>query len=320
MNVSALAELCVIDQPAITTILNKIRDSDYIMNDLEDCLKPYAGKELRLITNDPRIGLIIIDEVCQAILEYYVFDARTYKGKEAAKVNFRNLSKTTIRLFIWSKTGYQPDNFTSSVSIKDELYWYKRLKIATSDSEKPLPPGYFCIYLEMIRFFAELENRLGYIFPDKNQKTGEYIVVDISIGQRFNSWLRSDDEVAYLTRKEFLGSGESIDFRVPSNKIPEGGKNLHEVDWYNHVYPFESHGEYAKQSAKAYPNKYRGLFNHFLEEYYIPDFCFNYIKDRDPIGIEEMKQNVLAMSDFSRASLSNTLVGRFITNLLPPSK
>jgi hypothetical protein len=81
--VCLIIPLCnAIDQPAITTILNKIRDSDYIMNDLEDCLKPYAGKELRLITNDPRIGLIIIDEVCQAILEYYVFDARIYKGKE----------------------------------------------------------------------------------------------------------------------------------------------------------------------------------------------------------------------------------------------
>ena len=94
-------------------------------------------------------------------------------------------------------------------------YWYKRMGLAMSDIEKPLQAGYFCVYLEMMRFFSELEVRFGYVFPDKDILKDKYIVVDISIGGRFNEWLRSDDEIAYLTREKFLGSGEPIDFRPP---------------------------------------------------------------------------------------------------------
>ncbi len=83
-------------------------------------------------------------------------------------------------------------------------YWYKRIGLAMSDTEKPLEAGYFCVYVEMMRFFSELEMRLGYIVDDKNLIIDEYIVPDISIGISFNNWLRSDDEIAYLTRKEFL--------------------------------------------------------------------------------------------------------------------
>lgn len=46
--------------------MNRIRDSDPITNNLEDCLQPYAGQDLRLISNDPSGGLIIVDEVCKS--------------------------------------------------------------------------------------------------------------------------------------------------------------------------------------------------------------------------------------------------------------
>jgi hypothetical protein len=42
-------------------------------NDLSECLKPFAGEELRLETNDLQGMLIIPDEVCQAVVEYYAF-------------------------------------------------------------------------------------------------------------------------------------------------------------------------------------------------------------------------------------------------------
>jgi len=199
-------------------------------------------------------------------------------------------------------------------------YWYKRMGLAMSHSENPLQRGYFCVYLEMMRLFSELESHLGYVVPDVNLLTDEYVVPDISIAKCFNNWLRKEDEISCLTRKEFLGSDEIIDFRDPSNKIPQGGKNLHEIMKYTHIYPVESHGDNNEQLAKGYPNKYRGIFNHYLEEYYIPDKLLGYIKERDFQGVEEVRKNILAMSDSKRQSLSNTLVGRFIQNLLPPSK
>ncbi|MFN6455893.1 MAG: Rha family transcriptional regulator [Nostoc sp. EfeVER01] len=196
-------------------------------------------------------------------------------------------------------------------------YWYKRIGLAMSDTEKPLEAGYFCVYVEMMRFFSELEMRLGYVVDDKNLITDEYIVPDISIGISFNNWLRSDDEIAYLTRKEFLGSGEIVDFRKPSPKVPNGGINRYEILEYNHIYPIESHGKNNSKPSNSYPNKYKSIFHHYLEEYYIPDKCFKYIKDRDPQGIENLKIIISVMPDKTRNSLSNTLVGRFIGNLLP---
>ena len=80
MTVTALANFCSVDQPAITKMLNKIRDSNPITNDLPKSLKLYVGKDWRLITNDAQNSLFIIDELCHAILEYYAIDARKYKG------------------------------------------------------------------------------------------------------------------------------------------------------------------------------------------------------------------------------------------------
>jgi phage regulator Rha-like protein len=56
-------------------------------------------------------------------------------------------------------------------SVKSNSYWYKRIGLAMSDSDKPLEAGYFCVYVEMMRFFSELEMRLGYVIDDKNLVT-----------------------------------------------------------------------------------------------------------------------------------------------------
>ena len=328
MTVSALADFCGVDQPVITNLLNKVRDSDPILNDLEDCLKLYAGNDLRLISNDSQGRLIIIDEVCQAILEYYAFDARSYKGKDIAVNNFRVISKAGMRLFIWSKTGYVPPEFRQDKQAAKGSYWYKRLGLAMSNLEKPLQAGYFCVYLEMMRFFNELEVRLGYVVPDFNVDTFQYVIPDNSIGQCFNSWLRDEDktisiELARKVRKQFLGSEEIVDFRDAAN-LKSGyrpaGKNNYELVKYNHVFPKESHPKKNIHPVNSYPNKYKSIFHYYLEEHYIPERCFAYIQERDPKGIEQIKQNLALMPDKTKFTLSKTLVGRFIQNLLPPSK
>lgn len=62
--------------------------------------------------------------------------------------------------------------------------------LAMSDIEKPLQAGYFCIYVEMMNFFRDLEMHLNYVVKDLNPETEEYIVPDISIAKCFNNWLR----------------------------------------------------------------------------------------------------------------------------------
>ena len=328
MNVSALANFCGVAQQTITQILNRIRDFDPITNTLEDCLKPYAGKELRLITNDPQGRVIIVDEVCQAILEYYAFDARSYDGKDLAKNNFRVISKAGMRVFIWSQTGYVPSELGQNRKHQKGTYWYKRLGLAMSDTEKPLQAGYFCVYLEMMRFFNELEMRLDYVVLDVNLVTNEYVIPDGSIGRLFNSWLRDEDktisiELSRKVRKQFLNSEETIDFRDAAN-LKSGyrpaGKNNYQLVKYNHVFPIESHPKKNIHPVNSYPNSYKSIFHYYLEEHYIPERCLAYIKERDPDGIEHISQTLSLMPDKTKAALSNTLVGRFIKGLLPPGK
>lgn len=199
-------------------------------------------------------------------------------------------------------------------------YWYKRIGIAISDSTKPLESGYFCVYLEMMRFFSELEIRLGYVIADIDIETGDHLVPDISIAKRFNTWMRSEDEMSCEARKKFLGSAQVVDFRPPRN-LKDGfhpeGKNYHEIKMYNHVYPKESHGEFTIQEARAYPNEYKSIFHYYLEEYWIPDICVSYLQKRDPEGLKGIYATLAVMPEEAKNALSVTLVGKLI-RALPP--
>lgn len=197
-------------------------------------------------------------------------------------------------------------------------YWYERLKVALSDTEMPLQEGYFCVYGQMMSFFCELETRLGYLVPDVNPITSEHLVPDISIGLRFNNFLRAGDEMACYARKHFLGSTEEIDFRPlrPTKKgiMPEGNC-AHEIKKYMHVYPLISHGKYNRQPASSYPDKYLMLFKYFLEQHWISDFFVPYLLERDPQGLANMRNRVLQMSFSERQALSTTLIGRLVPAL-----
>jgi enamine deaminase RidA (YjgF/YER057c/UK114 family) len=119
MTVTALSQFCGTEQQTITQFLNRLRDSDPITNELAECLKPFAGNDWRLITNDPSGSAFIIDEVCHAVLEYYALEARKYKGKQIAVNNYRMIAKAGLRVFIWSQTGYSPKSITSTGAISN---------------------------------------------------------------------------------------------------------------------------------------------------------------------------------------------------------
>ena len=241
MTVRALAEFVGTSPAAVTQLLNRVRDSDPLTNTLAESLKRFAGMDLRLLTNDLQGRLIVFDEACQAVAEYYAFDARDYEGKEIAIANCRAILRAGIRIFIWTKTGYNPP-----VTRQESrgTYWYSRVRLALSDASRPLQSGYFCAYLEMMKFFQELENYAEYIVLDTNPQTDKYLVPDISIALMFNTWLRDDKEEARQARLKLFGAESSIDFRERrQNKdkntgqkvwVPEGS-HRHEVVTYNHV-------------------------------------------------------------------------------------
>lgn len=197
-------------------------------------------------------------------------------------------------------------------------YWYQRMRLALSDTDQPLEVGYFCIYQEMMRFFSELEGRLGYIVPDFNPADGKYLVPDISIGKKFNEFLRSDDEAAILARQQFLGSGDIIDFRQPGMRKDgwfDGGRNHTEIKPYNHVYPTVSHGKSQVQPAYSYPTRYVAIFQYHLQEWWIPDSCIPYLRKRDSEGVRYLMAQLNELPPSTRKALSGTLLGKLMRSL-----
>ncbi len=190
-------------------------------------------------------------------------------------------------------------------------YWYQRMRLALSDPNKPLPDNHFCIYMRMMDFFSQLEVRLHYIVPDISPQTGQRLIPDISIGRKFNEFLRSDDEIPCMARFEFLGSTQSVDFRP-------GGSHHYEIRTYNHVYPESSHGKNNIQECYAYPIRYAGIFDYFLQEWWIPDRCVNYLQERDAQGVEYLRDAINQLPGNLRNSLMGTLLGKLMRSL-PPS-
>lgn len=198
------------------------------------------------------------------------------------------------------------------------VYWYERIKVAMSDRSKPLQQGYFCAYLEMMKFFQELEAHAGYVVPDTNPQTKQYIVPDISIAKKFNTWLRSEECEDKAIRARYLGSDEVVDFRKARNNrsgFRPDGKNRDEIVEYNHVFPEESHGYNNVQSVNSYPDKYLPIFRFFLSNLWIPKDCHRYISERDPEGWNYAVENLLRLPTSHRQALASTLVGTLIPSL-----
>jgi phage regulator Rha-like protein len=203
-------------------------------------------------------------------------------------------------------------------------YWYERIKVALSDAVLPLQGGYFCAYLEMMKFFQQLEAHAQYVVPDLNPQTKKYIVPDISVGKKFNTWLRSEDSTAKSVRQKMLGAEESIDFREERwNKNKATGEHVffpagphhHEIAKYNHVYPESSHGSYNIQPVSSYPEKYLPIFNYFLANVWIPEDCNRYISERDSEGWKGATERLMKLPSQQRQALSKTLIGSLLPSL-----
>ncbi len=201
MTVSALSGFCGLasgSTSAVSTWLTLIEGSEPETNDLPEPMKPFAGKHLRLETNDLQGRIIIPDEVCQAIAEYYAFDARDYKGKEVAKNNFRIIAKAGMRLFIWSKTGYEPQ---SKKLASFNSYTLGRIALHHSDLTSPLPDGYFSCFDKMLEILQRLNIRLRYQLQeewfDHSKGDFRYLEPDISLGILFSSFFTSNYQEAF---------------------------------------------------------------------------------------------------------------------------
>jgi hypothetical protein len=347
MTVSALSEFCGLasgSTSAISNWLKAIENSDPETNTLPESMKPYAGKVLRLETNDLQGRLIIPDEVCQSIAEYYAFDARDYPGQKVARDNCRPLLKAGMRLFIWSKTGYQPQSIKVS---SYNSYTLGRIGLHHSELTDPLRDGYFSCFDKMMYILQNLDIRLGYQLGEEWFDTSKgdfrYLEPDISIGKLFSSFFTSDYSQSLIEyQKEFdsrlnnprvkkFWSQDLIKLKWKADRLFTeqqirlkhfGASNpISEIDIDRVSYTFKPSPESGRPdtlpngdpySAYGYSERYSLVFSEWIREVFFKFSWRRYILDRDESGWMRRYNTFQSLPDNKRNAILRTAEGGLI--------
>lgn len=119
------------------------------------------------------------------------------------------------------------------------------------DNYHKLPHDYFSVISEMyVRLYQALE-KVGYSIPDRGE-AGAQMMPDISVGQGFAKFLRSQNS-------EFFGKHKKYEHSFPDGRIVEA--NMYNIE--------------------ALP-----MFIRYIHEKWIPEKASEYFKKRDPLALE----------------------------------
>ncbi len=122
------------------------------------------------------------DATCLAILEYYAFDS-TSKNQEVAQTNYRLLARRSIREFVYTSLGYDPNN----VVPLEWKHFHDRMLL------NEVPRGYFSIFKEIADLMVS-SIRQGLVVDD-------HVVPDISVGTAWSKhWENESLEGKYGPR------------------------------------------------------------------------------------------------------------------------
>lgn len=165
------------------------------------------------------------DTVCMAILEYYAFEANP--KNEIALKNYRVLARSSLRMFIYNSSGYDPSNL---IPVAWKNY---RDRIMLNDQ---IPIGYFSIFREMADIVIHLiQNKFEF---------NSASVPDISVGQIWAKyWINNNLDKKYRERKKYT-------HKYPES-YPQGAVTIDA--W---IYPVEALGEYRKWLYSTYIKQY----------------------------------------------------------------
>ena len=103
MSQSGLARLCGVDEGAVRKLLKLVRTRSS-----DEFLEPLWDMELTLRTScrEYKNAIILKDEVCILMLEWYAFESQ--RPTDAAKYSYRKFAKSGIRSWTQGITGWKP--------------------------------------------------------------------------------------------------------------------------------------------------------------------------------------------------------------------
>ena len=176
---AGLARMCGIDRKVLNRLaiewpIEKTKPRGMSINSLlnqagynEDCLyleSEFNGKKINAYT----------EPVCMVLVEYYAFVAK--EPRQEAINAFRSLAKRTFRQFIYTATGYSPEQRL----IDSWKHFHDRMDITSMS----VPDGYFSIFHEIAGMIVPMI-RSGVIISDK-------VIPDISVGKLWSAFWKEN--------------------------------------------------------------------------------------------------------------------------------
>lgn len=163
---------------------------------------------------------VIPDAVCMAVLEYYAFEADTRK-RHVALHSYRALARNSLRGFIYSRVGYNPEARMS----EGWKLLHERMML------NPTPPGYFNLLREISHVLIPAI-QMGLIL-------GPHTVPDISVGILWSRyWAERGLDEEYGPRKKY------------PHRFPGGFPQQEAVDAW--IYPIDALGEFRRWMRAYY--------------------------------------------------------------------
>lgn len=185
------------------------------------------------VRNGEQVAHAFPDAVCLAVLEYYAFDA--HQPRDIARKNFRLLAGKSLRDFIYTQVGYDPNNELPEVW----RVFHDRVRLTYNK----LPPGYFGIFKEIADMIVTLGNA--------GLQINKSFLPDISVG---STWSRHWDETNL--EAEF-GARRKYEHNYP-DYFPQAASNP-QPSW---CYPEAALGEFRRWFRDQYIGE--GKFKNYL--------------------------------------------------------
>lgn len=183
------------------------------------------------------------EAVCSAFLEYYAFEAGP-NVKEHALRNFRLLTRSSLRLFIYTQVGYDPAN-------KIPEAW-RSFHDRVSLTNNAAPAGYFGVFKEIADMVVAM---IQHDLPVGNQT-----VPDLSVGRLWSDhWKRESLE-------ENFGERIKYEHNYP-DYFPQAASNPQEP-W---AYPEAALPEFRRWMREVYlPHKFPSYVNSQVSKHGLP--------------------------------------------------
>jgi hypothetical protein len=209
----------------VTRWVQKVRDADPVLNNLPNCLKPFAGKNLTLVQYDDPTGRDILnDSFCGAMVKLFASEVPKRLQTSKAQAAEQLINSVGMRQIIHLKTGWKPQQVFEDFEVVHRLHKQRMVtRLALKDVFR-------VELMDAIKAWRQRHNASRKVFWEAQDAVNTRIQglksqeIKVSNGLSKSSYIR-----------DYFDAEPLIDYsainRLASNLIE--GKDVHPVDAVN---------------------------------------------------------------------------------------